>query len=87
MGAKSLISRKARSKMATLLFWITALVPLVLSSTASAQVEVESPQPEPPFSSDTWHISVATITCRPKSVLISQPPVRFPSALLVMDAM
>jgi hypothetical protein len=45
--------------MATLLFWITALVPLVLSSTASAQVEVESPQPEPPFSSDTWHISAS----------------------------
>lgn len=38
------------------LFWITVLVPLVVSSTVNAQVEVESPQQEAPFSSDTWHV-------------------------------
>lgn len=42
-----------------ILFWITVLVPLALSSTANAQIEVESTQQESSFSGDTWHLSAS----------------------------
>jgi hypothetical protein len=41
------------------LFWLAVLVVLAFSSTANAQVEVESPQQEPSFSGDTWHLSAS----------------------------
>jgi hypothetical protein len=37
-------------------FWITLFL---LSLTANAQVEVESPQQEPTFANDTWHVSAS----------------------------
>jgi hypothetical protein len=58
MISKNFISLAPKSWLA-ILFWITALVPLAVSLTAEAQVEVESPQPEPTYAKDTWHLSAS----------------------------
>jgi hypothetical protein len=49
---KSLVGHKRTAILSFVLLFLISL-------TAHAQVEVESPKPEPPFAGDTWHVTAS----------------------------